>query len=66
MIVTVFCLMHGMTSDRHAILTFHTAFAENQREKSPRVSWVCCFWPGAEIHSRAEKIFKCHKHGFVL
>ena len=21
-----------------------TASAENRREKSPRVSWVCCFW----------------------
>ena len=40
MFVTIFCPKHGVTGDvwRHNILTFHAASAENQQEKSLRVS----------------------------
>ena len=48
MLVTVFCPKRGVTGDvwRHAILTFHAAFAENRREKSPRVSYC---WRGLRL-----------------
>ena len=67
MFVTIFCPKHGVTGDvwRHNILTFHTASAENRRDRKSFHALVGSAASGAEIHFNILSTLWWNKKAFL-